>query len=151
VDTREGFARHREWERELAAARLSVVSWPPGYGGRGRVRHRLRSDPALANAGHNLPYIRTDAGVIELRATGMPLPEKGAADRPPHTPFMEADGSLVPKLTVQAQWAADAGMALFVVPGTVFTTDSIALASGCRDCDSIALAISSGVPIRCSG
>jgi alkylation response protein AidB-like acyl-CoA dehydrogenase len=35
VDTREGFARHREWERELAAARLSVVSWPPGYGGRG--------------------------------------------------------------------------------------------------------------------
>ena len=35
-------------------------------------------DPAtgrivLANAGHNLPYIRTDDGVIELRATGMPL------------------------------------------------------------------------------
>ena len=27
----------------------------------------------LANAGHNLPYIRTDDGVIELRATGMPL------------------------------------------------------------------------------
>jgi alkylation response protein AidB-like acyl-CoA dehydrogenase len=34
VDTREGFDRHREWERELAAARLSVVSWPAGYGGR---------------------------------------------------------------------------------------------------------------------
>ena len=34
VDTREGFARHREWERELAAARLSVVSWPEEYGGR---------------------------------------------------------------------------------------------------------------------
>ncbi len=34
VDTREGFARHREWERELAAARLSVVSWPARYGGR---------------------------------------------------------------------------------------------------------------------
>jgi serine phosphatase RsbU (regulator of sigma subunit)/anti-sigma regulatory factor (Ser/Thr protein kinase) len=35
-------------------------------------------DPAtgrivMANAGHNLPYIRTDDGVIELRATGMPL------------------------------------------------------------------------------
>ena len=28
LDTAEGFARHREWERELAAARLSVVSWP---------------------------------------------------------------------------------------------------------------------------
>ncbi|MFI5081816.1 MAG: acyl-CoA dehydrogenase family protein, partial [Streptosporangiales bacterium] len=35
VDTAEGFARHRAWERELAAARLSVVSWPPRYGGRG--------------------------------------------------------------------------------------------------------------------
>ncbi len=35
VDTAEGFARHRAWERELAAARLSVVSWPPEYGGRG--------------------------------------------------------------------------------------------------------------------
>jgi serine phosphatase RsbU (regulator of sigma subunit) len=35
-------------------------------------------DPAtgrlrLANAGHNLPYISTEGGVIELRATGMPL------------------------------------------------------------------------------
>ena len=35
-------------------------------------------DPAtgrfrFANAGHNLPYVRTDAGTIELRATGMPL------------------------------------------------------------------------------
>ena len=26
-----------------------------------------------ANAGHNLPYVRTEAGVVELRATGMPL------------------------------------------------------------------------------
>jgi alkylation response protein AidB-like acyl-CoA dehydrogenase len=35
VDTAEGFARHRAWERELAAARLSVVAWPPEHGGRG--------------------------------------------------------------------------------------------------------------------
>jgi alkylation response protein AidB-like acyl-CoA dehydrogenase len=35
VDTAAGFAAHREWERELAAARLSVVSWPSEYGGRG--------------------------------------------------------------------------------------------------------------------
>jgi alkylation response protein AidB-like acyl-CoA dehydrogenase len=34
VDTAEGFERHREWERELAAAGLSVVSWPAEYGGR---------------------------------------------------------------------------------------------------------------------
>lgn len=27
----------------------------------------------FANAGHNLPYVRTDHGVIEFRATGMPL------------------------------------------------------------------------------
>lgn len=27
----------------------------------------------IANAGHNLPYIRTAQGVVELRATGMPL------------------------------------------------------------------------------
>jgi alkylation response protein AidB-like acyl-CoA dehydrogenase len=34
VDTAEGFERHREWERELAAAGLAVVSWPAEYGGR---------------------------------------------------------------------------------------------------------------------
>lgn len=27
----------------------------------------------FANAGHNLPYVRTENGVVELRATGMPL------------------------------------------------------------------------------
>lgn len=30
-------------------------------------------DVVFANAGHNLPYVRTGNGVIELRATGMPL------------------------------------------------------------------------------
>jgi alkylation response protein AidB-like acyl-CoA dehydrogenase len=34
VDTAEGFARHRAFEAELAAARLAVVSWPAEYGGR---------------------------------------------------------------------------------------------------------------------
>jgi alkylation response protein AidB-like acyl-CoA dehydrogenase len=34
VDSAEGFERHREWERELAAAGLAVVSWPAEYGGR---------------------------------------------------------------------------------------------------------------------
>ncbi|MCU0268830.1 MAG: acyl-CoA dehydrogenase family protein, partial [Acidimicrobiales bacterium] len=33
-DTREGFARHLEWERLLHDARWSVVSWPSAYGGR---------------------------------------------------------------------------------------------------------------------
>jgi serine phosphatase RsbU (regulator of sigma subunit)/anti-sigma regulatory factor (Ser/Thr protein kinase) len=30
-------------------------------------------DVVFANAGHNLPYVRDPSGVIELRATGMPL------------------------------------------------------------------------------
>ena len=34
VNTAEGFAAHREWERKLAGARLAVVSWPERYGGR---------------------------------------------------------------------------------------------------------------------
>lgn len=34
MDTPEGFAAHRAWEADLAAARLSVVSWPREYGGR---------------------------------------------------------------------------------------------------------------------
>ncbi|GAA0353199.1 acyl-CoA dehydrogenase family protein [Actinoallomurus spadix] len=35
LETEAGFAAHRAWERTLAAARLSVVSWPEEYGGRG--------------------------------------------------------------------------------------------------------------------
>jgi alkylation response protein AidB-like acyl-CoA dehydrogenase len=34
LETEAGFAAHRAWERELYAARLSVVSWPREYGGR---------------------------------------------------------------------------------------------------------------------
>ena len=33
-DTREGFARHLEWERQLFADRWAVVSWPRDHGGR---------------------------------------------------------------------------------------------------------------------
>ncbi|MDT5024970.1 MAG: hypothetical protein QOE61_1396, partial [Micromonosporaceae bacterium] len=33
-DTREGFARHIEWERRLFQERWAVVSWPSAYGGR---------------------------------------------------------------------------------------------------------------------
>jgi alkylation response protein AidB-like acyl-CoA dehydrogenase len=35
MDTREGFVAHQEWERRLADARWSVVSWPEEFGGRG--------------------------------------------------------------------------------------------------------------------
>lgn len=47
------------------------------------------------------------------------LAEKGAEDRSPHTPFLAADAGLAAKLAIQADWAADAGMALYVAPGTV--------------------------------
>ncbi|MCJ0868358.1 acyl-CoA dehydrogenase family protein [Streptomyces sp. AP-93] len=35
LETREGFAAHREWEALLHSARWAVVSWPQEYGGRG--------------------------------------------------------------------------------------------------------------------
>ncbi|MEU9142867.1 acyl-CoA dehydrogenase family protein [Streptomyces sp. NPDC048349] len=35
LETAEGFAAHREWERVLHADRWSAVSWPEEYGGRG--------------------------------------------------------------------------------------------------------------------
>jgi alkylation response protein AidB-like acyl-CoA dehydrogenase len=34
MDTSDGFEAHRAWERTLAEARLSVVSWPGEFGGR---------------------------------------------------------------------------------------------------------------------
>ena len=34
LDTAQGFAAHRDWERKLADARLAVVTWPERYGGR---------------------------------------------------------------------------------------------------------------------
>ncbi|MGW8598269.1 acyl-CoA dehydrogenase family protein [Streptomyces sp. NPDC055893] len=34
LETEEGFAAHRDWERKLFADRWSVVSWPEEYGGR---------------------------------------------------------------------------------------------------------------------
>ncbi|WP_020138333.1 acyl-CoA dehydrogenase family protein [Streptomyces sp. 351MFTsu5.1] len=35
LETEQGFAAHRAWERTLSADRWSVVSWPEEYGGRG--------------------------------------------------------------------------------------------------------------------
>jgi serine phosphatase RsbU (regulator of sigma subunit)/anti-sigma regulatory factor (Ser/Thr protein kinase) len=54
----------------------------------------------FANAGHNLPYVRTADGVIELRATGMPLglmpgmpyDEKEAAVGPGDSMLLYSDG-----------------------------------------------------------
>jgi len=53
-----------------------------------------------ANAGHNVPYVHTDAGVVELRATGMPLglmpgmayEEKEAVLEPGESVLLHSDG-----------------------------------------------------------
>lgn len=37
------------------------------------ILNPLTGDIVYANAGHNLPYVRTSDGVVEMRATGMPL------------------------------------------------------------------------------
>ncbi|MDQ6794473.1 MAG: SpoIIE family protein phosphatase [Chloroflexota bacterium] len=44
----------------------------------------------MANAGHNLPYIRTNDGVVELRATGMPL------GLMPRIKYEETEGVIAP-------------------------------------------------------
>ncbi|MFN2389438.1 MAG: SpoIIE family protein phosphatase [Actinomycetota bacterium] len=54
----------------------------------------------FANAGHNLPYVRTTQGCVELRATGMPLglmpdmsyEEKEATIRPGEHVLLHSDG-----------------------------------------------------------
>ena len=54
----------------------------------------------FANAGHNLPYVRTGSGTIELRATGMPLglmpgiqyEETEAVLEPGQTMLLHSDG-----------------------------------------------------------
>ena len=35
LDTAEGFAAHRDWERRMYDAGLAVVTWPERFGGRG--------------------------------------------------------------------------------------------------------------------
>jgi len=71
VDTAEGFARHRAWERELAAARLSVVSWPPEYGGRGAsLLEWLVFEVADAWIGAQAYRLHTFATVGRLAAGG---------------------------------------------------------------------------------
>jgi len=64
-------------------------------------------------------YTEVVFGYCEHWAPVRALAEKGNPDAPPHTPFLEADADLAIKIGQQANWGAAAGMALFVVPGTV--------------------------------
>jgi putative DNA primase/helicase len=47
------------------------------------------------------------------------FPEKGGANRAPNTPFFAADSDLAGKLAAEADAAANTGLALYVVAGTV--------------------------------
>ena len=82
----------------------------------GTALSRVKPDPAMIATFTDMVFGYCDH-LVPVRA----LPEKGSADQKPHTPFMENDAELPAKLAVQAGWAADNGMALFVVPGTVLT------------------------------
>jgi P4 family phage/plasmid primase-like protien len=79
-----------------------------------RQAAEVRPDPAMIALFADVVFGYCE-GWVPVRA----LAEKGGADAPPHTPFIEANDELAARLALQANWAADAGMALFVVPGTV--------------------------------
>jgi serine phosphatase RsbU (regulator of sigma subunit)/anti-sigma regulatory factor (Ser/Thr protein kinase) len=49
----------------------------------------------FANAGHNLPYVRTADGVVELRATGMPLGLLAGMDYPEHEAILAPGESVL--------------------------------------------------------
>lgn len=78
------------------------------------VQPPVKPDPAMIAT-----FIDMVLGYCEHFVPVRALAEKGGGDHMPHTPFMENDAELAGKLAVQAGWAADNGMALFVVPGTV--------------------------------
>ena len=69
-----------------------------------------------ANAGHNVPYVSTEDGVTELRATGMPLgllpgmdyEEKEATLAPGDTVLLHSDG-LAEAHTASARCSASPG------------------------------------------
>lgn len=73
-------------------------------------------DPAMIAT-----YTDVVFGYCDHLAPVRALAEKGGADAPPHTPFLPTEEDLAGRLAQQAEWAASAGMALFVVPGTVAT------------------------------
>ncbi|RII17818.1 Acyl-CoA dehydrogenase [Streptomyces sp. YIM 130001] len=77
LETAEGFAAHREWERTLAAGRWSVVSWPEQYGGRDRsLLHWLIFEEEYYAAG--APARVSQNGINLLAPT---LLEHGTADQ----------------------------------------------------------------------
>jgi alkylation response protein AidB-like acyl-CoA dehydrogenase len=79
-DTREGFARHKEWERALFDARWAVVSWPEEYGGRdASLMEWLIFEEEYYRAG--APQRVTQNGIFLLAPTLFELGTKEQQDR----------------------------------------------------------------------
>jgi alkylation response protein AidB-like acyl-CoA dehydrogenase len=79
-DTREGFARHLEWERALFDARWAVVSWPVEYGGReASLMEWLIFEEEYYRAG--APQRVTQNGIFLLAPTLFELGTKEQQDR----------------------------------------------------------------------
>ncbi len=79
-DTREGFARHLEWERALFDARWAVVSWPVEYGGReASLMEWLIFEEEYYRAGG--PQRVTQNGIFLLAPTLFELGTKEQQDR----------------------------------------------------------------------
>jgi alkylation response protein AidB-like acyl-CoA dehydrogenase len=79
-DTREGFALHKEWERQLFDARWAVVSWPRGYGGRDAgLMEWLIFEEEYYRAG--APQRVTQNGIFLLAPTLFELGTKEQQDR----------------------------------------------------------------------
>jgi alkylation response protein AidB-like acyl-CoA dehydrogenase len=79
-DTRDGFARHKEWERTLFDARWAVVSWPEEYGGRdASLMEWLIFEEEYYRAG--APQRVTQNGIFLLAPTLFELGTKEQQDR----------------------------------------------------------------------
>jgi alkylation response protein AidB-like acyl-CoA dehydrogenase len=79
-DTRDGFARHKEWERALFDARWAVVSWPEEYGGRdASLMEWLIFEEEYYRAG--APQRVTQNGIFLLAPTLFELGTKEQQDR----------------------------------------------------------------------
>ena len=87
MDTDEGFEPHREWERTLAQARLSTVTWPREFGGRDAtlLQWVVFEDEYYAAGG---PSRVSANGIALLGSTLMAFgtDEQKQRDPPPHVP-----------------------------------------------------------------
>jgi alkylation response protein AidB-like acyl-CoA dehydrogenase len=123
VNTAEGFAAHREFERKLAEARLAVVSWPERYGGRDApLSQWLVFEEEYHRAGG--PVRVGQNGLFLLAPT---LFAHGRAE--------QLDRILPPMATAQEVWAQawsepGAGSDLAAIRSTAVRTDAGWLLSG---------------------